>query len=82
MSNIQEFNENFYLELRRYFEFQFSTNYPKVDFYWGKDSSGNYYWGDKNSYNPSCGESYFIKEQGFASVKEVVENIFEHIGID
>lgn len=80
---MNEFNDDFYLELLRYFEFQFSTNFPSVDFYWGQDDSGKYYWGDKSPYDhiPS-GEIYIIKEEGLSSLKDVVESIFERLCLE
>lgn len=79
---MNEFTEDFYLELLRYLEFQFSTNYPEVDFYWGKNDSGKYYWGDKNFYTDLLEQEYFIKEEGLTSLKDVVESIFTYLGIE
>lgn len=80
---MKEFNDDFYLQLLSYFEFQFSTNYPEVDFYWGKDDgTGKYYWGDRNSYKDLLEEEYLIKEEGLASLKDVVESIFSYLGLN
>ena len=78
---MQEFTEDFYLELLRYFEYQFSTNYPRVDFYWGKDDSGKYYWGDNIPYEDVPGEVYMIEVENLNSVKDIVESIFSYLEI-
>ena len=78
---MQEFTEDFYLELLRYFEYQFSTNYHRVDFYWGKDDSRKYYWGDSIPYEDVPGEVYMIKVENLNSVKDVVESIFSYLEI-
>lgn len=74
---MQEFNEDFYLQLLKYFEYQFSINYPEVDFYWGKDDSGKYYWGDRQPEH--IYEEEYIRVEGLISVKDLVECIFAYL---
>ena len=75
---MEEFNEEFYIKLLKYYEHQFSTEfYQSVQFYWGVDKSGKYYWGDRNAIDIDGDE--YIKLTGFSSAKETVESIFDYL---
>jgi hypothetical protein len=75
----EKFNEEFYLKLLQYFSVSLPKSRWCVQFYWGIDESGKYYWEDRWGDEE---EEDYIYSNNFSTLKELVEDIFQYIQIE
>lgn len=77
---MSDLDDVFCLKLLNYLTIKLPVSCFNPEFYWGKNESGTYYWGDRSIDNDT-GEQY-IHLDNFSSLQDLVESIFKYIHLE